>query len=191
ANTIVWESVLNEVLGANFPYFASAGNHDSGWTTGYGPLLAARAQRVGAVCTGTYGLNAACSYQGLFFILSAGAEAGSEATNTRYIRDQLARTSALWRICSWHQNHRRMQVGNKGGRVGWGLYEACREGGAIIATGHEHSYSRTHLLASFQTQTIASTTNLLQLEAGKSFAFVSGLGGKSIRPQELDGPWWA
>jgi hypothetical protein len=186
-----WESVLNEVLGENFPYFASAGNHDKHWSTGYGRILAERARRVGAVCTGTYGLNAACSYQGLFFILSAGGEAGSEAHNAQYIREQLAHAPALWRICSWHRNQQLMQVGDKIDEVGWGLYEACREGGAIIATGHEHSYARTHLMANFHTQAVASTANLLHLKAGESFAFVSGLGGRSIRLQLLHEPWWA
>jgi hypothetical protein len=191
SNTASWERVVNEVLGANFPYFASAGNHDTGWSSGYGRLLAARAQRVGAVCTGAYGLNSVCYYQGLFFILSAGGEAGSEAHNAQYIREQLAQATSMWRVCSWHHNQRLMQVGGKSDQVGWELYEACREGGAIVATAHEHSYSRTHLMADFRTQTVASTSNTLRLALGKSFAFVSGLGGKSIRAQKLNGPWWA
>jgi hypothetical protein len=28
-------------------------------------------------------------------------------------------------------------------------------------------------------------------DGGRSFVFVSGLGGRSIRDQEIDGPWWA
>ena len=31
----------------------------------------------------------------------------------------------------------------------------------------------------------------MQLEKGKTFVFHSGLGGKSIRVQKLNGPWWA
>jgi hypothetical protein len=47
---------------------------------------------------------------------------------------------------------------------------------------------------------VASTDNILVLspddpvtaeDEGRSFVFVSGLGGKSIRDQELTGPWWA
>ncbi|HEY7494346.1 MAG TPA: metallophosphoesterase, partial [Candidatus Tectomicrobia bacterium] len=188
-NTLQWEAVVNEVLGTHFPYFASAGNHDRDWSRGYGPLLAARARRVGAACTGTYGLNAACYYHGLSFILSAAGETGSETRNAQYIKDQFAHDHSLWRICSWHRNQRLMQIGGKHDEVGWGPYEACREAGAIIATAHEHTYSRTHLMANFRTQTIASTS--LQIEPGKSFAFVSALGGRDIRDQELDGPWWA
>jgi hypothetical protein len=93
-----------------------------------------------------------------------------------------------------------MQVGGKSDDTGWGVYEESRRGGAIVATAHEHSYSRTHLMSSFETQQIASGANSFSLaeddpntpaDEGQSFAFVSGLGGRSIRNQELDGPWWA
>ena len=87
-----------------------------------------------------------------------------------------------------------MQVGRRSDAVGWEAYEVCRKGGAIIATAHDHSYERTHLLDNFETQSIVSTSNVLQIEEGKTFAFVSGLGGRSIRGQidELvANPWWA
>ena len=87
-----------------------------------------------------------------------------------------------------------MQVGGKPDEVGWEPYEECRRGGAIIATGHEHSYSRTHLMDSFETQSIAATSTTLRIERGKSFAFVSGLGGQSVRGQDdqlATKPWWA
>ena len=84
-----------------------------------------------------------------------------------------------------------LQLGRKGYEVGWEAYEACRQAGAIIATGHEHSYARTHLMDSFESLSIASMSSTLRLEEGKSFAFVSGLGGYSIRDQDRKGPWWA
>ena len=40
-------------------------------------------------------------------------------------------------------------------------------------------------------QTVAGTSNTLSLTKGKSFAFVSGLGGHSVRPQSVGGSWWA
>ncbi|KAJ3088483.1 hypothetical protein HK100_008026, partial [Physocladia obscura] len=70
----------------------------------------------------------------------------------------------------------------------------CRKHGAIIATSHEHSYSRTHLLSDFSTQHIANTSNTLALAPGQTFAFVSGLGGDSMRKwyKNLnENPWWA
>ena len=87
-----------------------------------------------------------------------------------------------------------MQVGGKTDEVGWEVYDECRKGGAIVATGHEHSYSRTHLMDSFSTQSITSTSTTMKIGKGTTFAFVSGLGGKSIRTQidELAAkPWWA
>ena len=114
-----------------------------------------------------------------------------------FIKEALASREAqdaIWRICSWHKNQRLMQVGHKGNEVGWEPYEECRRGGAIIATGHEHSYSRTHLMDSFETQSIASTSTTVRITRGNSFAFVSGLGGLSIRGQDdqlAAKAWWA
>lgn len=84
-----------------------------------------------------------------------------------------------------------MQAGGKSDSTGWGVYEACRDWGAMVATGHEHSYSRTYLMSSFENQTVVNQSSTLQLEEGKSFAFVSGLAGASIRDQENDWPWMA
>jgi hypothetical protein len=85
----------------------------------------------------------------------------------------------------------RMQVGGKGDDTGWGVYDESANGGAIIVAGHEHSYSRSHLLSSVSQQIVASTSDVMTLTKGQSFVVVSGLGGESIRPQRLSGPWWA
>ena len=95
----------------------------------------------------------------------------NNASQIAFITDQLAQTSASMRIGSWHKNQSDIQVGGKSDEVGWELYEACREGGAIIATAHEHSFSRTHLLDHFETQSIADTSNSIRIEKGKTFAF--------------------
>lgn len=91
----------------------------------------------------------------------------------------------------WHKNQRAVQLGGKSNDVGWQAYEACRVSGAIVATAHEHSYSRTHLMDGFEPRSVASKSDILVLKKGASFAFVSGLGGKSIRDQERDSDWWA
>ena len=120
--------------------------------------------------------------------ISSGFDSGNSDT---YIRDQLAADNSVWSICSWHKDMKLMQVGGKEDETGWGVYEEARKGGAVIATAHEHSYSRTHLLSSMMNQTVASTSNTLTLTKGSSFAFVSGLGGHSVRAQLLSGAWWA
>ncbi len=190
-----WDQQINQILGDDFPYFASIGNHDVVAWENYQRKLQARLARIsGARCTGDLGVNSFCTYKGLFFVLSGVGTLGSG--HVSFIKEALDTQKAqesLWRICSWHKNQRLMQVGGKGDEVGWEPYEECRKGGAIIATGHEHSYSRTHLMDSFETQSIASTSTL-RISRGKSFAFVSGLGGVSIRGQDdqlAAKPWWA
>ncbi|MCH7698465.1 MAG: metallophosphoesterase [Chloroflexi bacterium] len=188
---IDWDAMVTGVLGADFPYFASIGNHDLGnWST-YQQLLLDRLALVsGASCTGNYGVAAACTYQGLFFILSGiGTDplGPDNAAHLSYIASELAADDSLWRICSWHKIQTAMQVGLKPNEVGWGAYENCRQEGAIIATGHEHSYSRTRTLGNMSTQAgspLWPDGNTLHVGGGETFAFVSGLAGKSIRNQD-------
>jgi hypothetical protein len=192
-----WDSQITGVLGASFPYLASIGNHDTCCTGAYAAKVQARVDASpDLTCEIAPGESlvsgSTCTFRGLYIVLTGpGVTGDGDTTHTPYVSTQLAATDALWRICSWHKNTRLMQVGGKPDETGWGVYEECRMGGGIVATGHEHSYSRTHLMSSFQNQTVASTSSTLIIEEGKSFAFVSGLGGQSIRDQELDGPWWA
>jgi Calcineurin-like phosphoesterase len=193
-----WDAMITEVLGADFPLLVAAGNHDIkrwGGPGGYQERQEARLARIpDADCRGELGVRSACTFRGLFFILSGIGtmpKVPDHPEHVDYLRDQLARSEAIWRVCAWHRNQRLMQVGAKDDDVGWQAYEVCREGGAIVATAHEHSYSRTHLMADFDTQSIASTSDTLVIDEGESFAFVSGLGGHSIRDQEQGGPWWA
>lgn len=181
-----WDNLITSVLGFDYPYFATIGNHDTGeWST-YQQKLEERLARVdGATCTGDLGVKSACTYQGLFFILSGAGTRGSG--HESYIRQELSQDNSDWRICSWHKVQREMQVGGKSSSVGWGPYRACREEGAIIATAHEHSYSRTKTLVSMEQQIVDPDwpdPNDVYVGPGATFAFVSGLGGKSIRDQE-------
>lgn len=187
-----WDQMISDSLGANFPYFASIGDADTDdWDgpTGYQQYLKDRAARVGVTWDGDLGIKSSLYYNGLFIILTAPdiRDTGHDI----YIRHQLAVDNSIWRICSWHKNMRLMQVANKTDETGWDVYEESRLGGAIIATGHSHTYSRTHLLSSMQNQTVAGTSNTLNLEKGKTFVFVHEIAGQGIRAQELSGNWWA
>jgi hypothetical protein len=120
----------------------------------------------------------------------------------RFIRDALEKDDSIWSVCSWHKNQRDYQTGDKPDEAGWGVYEQARKGGAIIATGHEHAYSRTFTMSHIQSKQVASndpaqltlakddpaTTGV---DEGRSFVFVSGLGGKDARVQRRGGAWWA
>lgn len=177
----LWDKMINVALGADYPLFISQGNHDVDQWDQYKVLAEARLARIPeATCAGEMGTKTACSYKGLFFLLTA------EGTEDIYYEDQLAQSDSLWKICSWHKNQRAMQMGSKLDDIGWGPYEECREAGAIIVSGHEHSYSRTKTLTDMSRQTVDSLwsdPNVLRVGKGSSFVAVSGLGGNSIRGQ--------
>lgn len=181
-----WDDQITTILGVNFPYFGSVGNHDVGQWADYQQLLQARLDRVaGATCSGDLGVQSICHYNGLFFILSGAGTMGTGHGD--YLRDQLALDDSVWSICSWHKNQNSMQVGSKSNAVGWAPYEECRLGGGIIATGHEHSYERTKTLSNTQSQTVDplwADPSVLRVGGGSTFVFVSGISGQSIRNQD-------
>lgn len=187
-----WEDQTNRILGKDFPQIAVVGNHDLPYwygPKGYSSLVADRLERMGVEVDGVPGERCSFRYQGIFFVLTSPGLIGSG--HAQFIRDRLAADSTPWRISAWHVNQQLMQVGGKSDEAGWGVYEESRRGGAIIATAHEHSYSRTHLLNNMITREVASTSDSLELRKGRTFAFVSGLGGGEVRPQYISGPWWA
>lgn len=187
-----WDKLLTSELGADFPVFASLGNHDVQAREGYARKMEERLKRVrGASCSGEPLVRWSCSYQGLSMVFTAWG-LGEEAAHEDFLREELAKASGPWRICSWHIPHRLMQVGGKAEEPGWGAYEECRKAGALIATGHEHSYSRTQLMEDFSSQRLAPAQGRpLMIEKGRTIAFVSGLGGQRARRQRQGGAWWA
>ncbi len=211
-NPPAWDAMISGILGEDMPYFASAGNHDRAafrGPGGYQEFLEARLARLQIGWSGDLGVASTLSYRGIFLVLTAPdvfVNNDGDSVHAPFIRAALAGSDAVWRISSFHKNMRALQPGGKSDETGWGVYEESRRGGAIIATGHEHSYARTHLLSEVSTQSCAipgcavPPDNTLQLaiddpetapDEGRSFAFVSGLGGRSIRRQLLDGPWFA
>lgn len=184
-----WDATITSVLGADFPYFASVGNHDEDdfyGSDGYQEKLQQRLDRVaGARCTGDLGVKSACRYEGVYFVLSGAGTMGRGHED--YVRKALAADSSTWRICSWHKNQTALQLGEKDNDVGWGPYEACREGGAFVVTGHEHTYSRTRTLVDTRRQKVdpdwPDPANV-RIAPGATFVIVAGLGGYSIRNQD-------
>ncbi len=188
-----WLYNLNSILGRNFPAIIAIGNHDTKFwsgSSGYAALIAERNRSISSVqCSGTMGTKEMCSYRGLDFVVSGiGTLYGSAGSgHESFISDSLRSSDAIWKTCVWHKNQKQMQVGNKSSEIGWEAYELCRENGAIIATGHEHSYSRTKTLSHMQSLQVSNaypSGSSLRVEPGKSFAFVSGLGGFNVRAQQ-------
>lgn len=196
-----WEAQLDAVLGADFPYFASVGNHDlPAWdgAGGYQARLEARVSRVaGAECEGRMGVSAHCTYRGLFFVLSG---VGTLGENLEPALDvTLAQSERLFKLCTWHKNQHDMQVGAKADEVGWAPYQICERHGALIVTGHEHSYSRTRTLMAVGNLDFGHGAmppdDRIELAPGRTAVVVAGLGGRSRRAfleaSHADDTWWA
>jgi hypothetical protein len=180
-----WWKVVEDNLGADFPVFISEGNHDASQWDGYQARAAAHVQAAGAEVDPTKIDNRGYHYtwKGLSMVF-IGEDGNS--TYPTFIKDRFANDNHLWRVCGWHKNQEAMQVGGKPDEMGWGVYEACREMGALVETGHEHTYHRTKTLTSTTNQTVDTTCSdpkKLCLGPGRTFVTVSGLGGRSIRPQ--------
>src|SRR6185369_11667577 len=112
-NPTAWENQINGVLGADFPYFVTIGNHDElAWrgATGYQQYVINRFNRLGITWSGDLGVQSSFHYKGLFFVLTApGIGSGFDAGNSDiYIRDQLAQDNSVWSICSWHKDQKLM-----------------------------------------------------------------------------------
>lgn len=182
-----WDKFLQENLG-DTPVLATVGNHDTLAWSAYAKKLQARLDKMPkAKCEGEIGVKMKCVYDGLLIVLSG---VGTKGTGHEDFLDKnLKGTDAAFKLCVWHRTQRRMQAGDKDDETGWPVYEICREQGAIIATAHEHSYSRTHLLSNFEKQTIADSDNQMVLEPGKTFTFVAGLGGKEVRREVTEDSW--
>ena len=181
-----WLNQLNEILGEDLPVFSPVGNHDVRRWARYASVLVDRQEQTGGTrCSGEYGVDSSCSYQGLFFILSGAGTLPNQPDfdpHTEYLTTRLAGSEAIWKICVWHKNQRAMQVGDKSNEVGWDAYEACRGGGAIIATAHEHSYARTKTLVNMPNRLVSRDwpePDVLMVSPGSTFVVVAGLGGRA------------
>ncbi|MBL8715640.1 MAG: metallophosphoesterase [Myxococcales bacterium] len=194
---------LDKGVGTDFPVFAVVGNHDVAAWSGYKTKIDARLAKIpDASCTGEYGSRAACKWRGLFFVTSGVGTMGTG--HETYLQDQLAKDASTWRVCLWHKNQHDMQIGGKGDEVGWKAYQICQAQGAMVWTGHEHSYARTKTLTALGDKAKAyGATGLFDqmvvqpasgTTPGSTFVIVSGLGGVEVRDFEAShatDTWWA
>lgn len=195
-----WASQVANVLPAGFPYLGSIGNHDTDGSYGtYQTLLQGYIDAAaGMDCTATddVGVNTYCTYKGLSVVLSGVGEIGSG--HLEFVNTSFANDPALWKICSWHKNQTALQTGGKSDDIGWDIVTACKDHGAIIAMGHEHSYSRTKTLDVTSGDGSESELHVdptcaddpstpgtdVCVGEGRTFTFVSGIAGRSARSNE-------
>ena len=183
-------------------YFAVAGNHDveeMDLYVRYSKKIRSwlHPKAAETCCEGKVGIRAVCTCRGIAFLQIGHGSACSKDNGAEWVKRELARLGDryVWKFCLFHVVQHKMQIEEKGDGQGWEVYEACRRGGAIIASAHAHVYARTHLMSRFKDpQEIVHTDQSLRVEPGRSFAFVSGLAGHSMRPalkKRLKDPWWA
>jgi predicted phosphodiesterase len=174
-----WWTATESKVGQTWPVFLARGNHDDSSWSGF---LGEAANHLGGATRTNGPHNAAYKtvYRGLTLI---NIKKGDTATT---INNLVGSDNHIWKVCGWHQNQNKMQVGGKGDEMGWGVYEACRQQGAIIITGHEHTYHRTKTMTSTTNQTIDSscaTGNHLCVGPNRTFVTVVGTGGTGLRSQ--------
>ena len=196
-----WHAQLDEGLGEDFPMFAVAGNHDTSAWDEYREVLMDRLEPIKDVdCEGEIGVQMRCEYKGVELVLSGVGTMfpDSKVPHVDFIDETLSQSRSIWRVCAWHKNQHDMQLGGKGNEVGWGAYHACQEGGAIVATGHEHSYGRTLTMTALGYPEIGhgaiGEPDIVEVGPGRTFVFVSGMGGNEIRNFNLshtEDTWWA
>src|SRR3990172_3428345 len=108
-----WETQLDGVLGHDFPYFVSAGNHDEAeWdgAGGYGARVAARLDRLGIAYEGEPGVAAHVEWGGLSLVfVSPDVFQDGNTKSSPYITEHHGHSDCLWRISSWHKNQHLMR----------------------------------------------------------------------------------
>lgn len=182
---------INRVLGEDFPILGTDGNHDT-WSH-YEQYFQERMERMGLdgdlIDEDTF----AVTYGGIDWILLGNHPFPG------FLQKELRASENPWKVCGWHRVMNDMNAGGKGDEMGWEVYQACQNAGAIIATAHEHSYSRTMTLTDLGNSAgghgATGDPNIMEVAPGRTFVFVSGMGGRPARDYHCDvhedDTWWS
>jgi hypothetical protein len=174
-----WWSRTESVVGQSYPVFLARGNHDD---TSWSGFLTEANNHLGGATRVAGPHNAA--YKTIFRGLNMVAIRKGDTSTT--VNNLFGSDSHVWKVCYWHQNQNKMQVGGKGDEMGWAVYEACRQKGAIVIQGHEHSYHRTKTMTNMTNQVIDSTCSSgssVCVGPGRTWTSVVGVGGTGLRSQ--------
>ncbi|MBI1294517.1 hypothetical protein GC175_06125, partial [bacterium] len=194
--TSAWVNNVNTILGPDFLYLGAEGNHDV-WSD-FEPFMRDRLTRNGYDPTLLNGPNYTLSHNGIKFV-TVGEVLDS---NVAFLQQHLSGDKHIWKVCVWHHQMNDTQPGNKINERLWAEYQTCQDNGAMITSGHEHSYARTltfnepvHADGQHTTFGNAETMWVEAGSPGKNFVVVSGLGGHSKRAYRADmhddDSWWA
>lgn len=144
--------------------------------------------RDGRALRDEFGKFTTCEIDNLFVAMIGWDEQKNKFRESlEFLRQRFASTKAKWRVCMWHRPEGAYQ-GRGGQDQDQGrleAYDICRQGGAVIYTGHAHNYHRSTLMSNFKQKTISARhqDNNLALSCGpngESFAVNTGIGGRSM-----------
>ena len=194
ASPTEWDERISKYLGTDFLYVFSQGHHDQEiiWSE-YQEKMNERIEKNSNIsCEGNLGVKSFCNYKDVYFTLMAPGEYTSDSDFELYVENKFSESDSFWKICSMHNELTAMEAEKKSGKTGMEVFEACKNAGAIIATGHLHFYSRTGNIVEFTdskkyvTDPEWDKLNKLKTSYGSSFIFISGLGGSPISGQIYD-----
>jgi len=190
-----WDKMITENLGSDFVYLVSEGHHDQESWDDYQPYLKERIEKNSDIdCKGNLGVKSICNYKDINIVLIAPGEYTSDSDFDLYVEEELNRDESFWKICSMHNELTAMETERKSGKTGMEVFEACKNAGAIIATGHHHVYSRTGNIIEFinSKEQVSdpkwTELNRLKISKGSTFMFTSGLAGSPVSHQINDWP---
>ena len=199
-NEKIWCDSVKDILGANYPFLALAGNHDDGTKDGditeYVKCLPPNFDGV----FGEYGIEYYFDYKNVarFIQISPNINnygfdysEGSEHLNWVIGAINRARDSGIqWVVLGMHKNC--INPGTKSCEIGEDLFNAAIENGVdLILQGHEHAYFRSSQLSlggdcekilkdTFSASCVSNTDG--EFIKGKGTVLViSGAGGRSLR----------
>ncbi|KAI3642441.1 hypothetical protein MP228_011996 [Amoeboaphelidium protococcarum] len=202
-------SKINQIFPPDqIPYVTTTGDHDIREFLVYRNLLVKRdLQNKELQCEGKWGYFHVCTYRGIVMV-GAGLALKDipKKVGENYaalFHQQLKRFGKWqWKFCFWHRNANRFQVGGKKDGISEIFYDVCKEHGATIVTGHQHTYSRTLPLTDFKNGIVSKDVTMNPLNRygqitrvfpGQSFCIVTGLSGAQprnwIAPRIKDDFW--
>lgn len=184
-----WIQQIYSILPNDFPYIAVVGDEEDEGSEGdptlfYYAMCEKLLDNANLSWVGDAGRKFSVDFEGVRIVLtSPGIDNNGVPEAAAFITGRFDDDAPHWRISGWHHLMPDMHVGNASdsalGGGGWAVYENSRESGAIVATAHEHLYSRTILLSSMEFQTPAGSELIVSEGVeGKTFAVVDGLGGR-------------
>jgi hypothetical protein len=104
-----------------------------------------------------------------------------------FITKIFSESEAPLKVCVFHETMYQAQIGNQIDSMGWQPFESCRQQGALIVTGGDHSYHRSKTILNYPEKMVSKVwnqSNMTRLEPGTSVLVNSGLGGALFSLQE-------